>query len=145
MIALLFEVLILARLGKARAGSGTCPLVGEVRGDVPGGCATHREAPHEDAVAVDAVVLFDGIESFEKIDFSRELGGVAIAAVEVQHDRVGRSEFTGTAHAFAQKIDLAPRVAAPREPGIETPGRSVRSVPASGDHEAIRLDAAIDL
>ena len=145
LVALLFKILILACLGKACTGGGPSPLVGEVGRDVPGGCAAHRETADKDAVAVDAIVLLDGIESLEEIHFSSEFGGVAIATVEMEHDGIGRCEFAGTAHAFTQEVHFVARVASPGKPGIEPPGSGVGGSPAGRDYKAVRLNAAIDL
>ena len=98
----------------------------------------------EDAVLVDGVVALDGVERFEEIHFAGEFAGVAVAAVEVQHDGVARRELAGGFLARGEEVDLGEGFVAAVEPGVEAPavGRGGR---VGGRHdEAVGLDALID-
>jgi len=113
--------------------------------DVPGGGAAHREAAHDDAVFVDEVVLFDRGERFEQIDFAGELVGVAVASVQVQHDRVARGELAGPAHAFRKEVDLAQLFGAAVEPGVQAPGARQAGIVGGRHDQAIGLHGTVDL
>ena len=59
-----------------------------MHGEMPAGGAAHRKAAHGDSVFIDAIVLLDGFERFEHIDFAGELEGIAVASIRMQHDRI---------------------------------------------------------
>ena len=116
-----------------------------MRAEMPRRRATHAEAADQNTILVDRVLAFHRFERFEKIDFAGQLAGVAVAAVEVQHDRVRRREFARIPLAVVQEIDFAQRFSAAVEPCVEAPAmRRVRRI-GSGDYQPVGLHGAVDL
>src|SRR4029077_7923867 len=75
-------------LGEPGTGVGGEPAIGIMYGELPARRTPHREATDGNAVVVDPVVALDGFDGFKHVDLTRELIGIAVAAVGVQHDRV---------------------------------------------------------
>ncbi len=140
-----FDFEILCRFGEARAGRGSGPEAGIVGGEVPHGRAAHAEAAHQEAVFVDRVSALDGVERFEKVHLACELAGIAVPAVEVQHDGIARREFAGRFLPRGEKVDLREGFVAAVEPGVEAPAVRRRGRVGGRDDEAVGLDAFIDL
>ena len=90
-----------------------------MRREVPGGRAAHGEAAHDDAILVDGVALLDALQRFEEVDFSRELAGVAEAAIKVADNRVGGSEFARRLQAALEKTQFGERLVAAMQPEIQ--------------------------
>ena len=84
-----------------------------------------------------------GIQRFEQVDLARKLVRVAVPAIQVDHDRVRWRKFPGIPHAVVQEVDFARGLAAAVEPGVQPP-LPIR-VNDRRDHQAIRLDALVDL
>lgn len=84
------------------------------------------------------------VDGLEHVDLARELEGVAVAAVGMQDDRVGRRELPALVPMLVEEVDLAQVLASPVEPDVETG----RSCPASllgfGNDQAVRLHRAVD-
>ena len=93
MILLVPDLQEVGGLAETRAGRDRGPEAGVMRAEVPGGRASHAETADEDAVLVHSVVPLHVVEGFEQIDLAGQFVGVAVAAVKVQHDRVGWREF----------------------------------------------------
>src|SRR5574341_302468 len=118
----------LRRFAEARAWRNRRPQPCVMRTELPGGSATHAEATDDDAVFVNAVLLFHFVQRLEQIHFACELVGVAITTVQMQHDGIARREFAVSRLAVGQEIDLAQRLATPVEPSVQSPAmRGVRS------------------
>ena len=82
----------LGRLGEAGSGRGGGPQAGVVDGVLPARRPAHRKAAGDDAVLVDRIVLLDLLHRLEGVHLAGEAVGVAVAAVEVDHDRIGWHE-----------------------------------------------------
>ena len=121
------------------------PQSGIVRAEVPGGGAAHAEAADQDAILVHRIVALDGVERFEEIDFAGELVGVAVAAVEVEHDGVARREFAGGLLAGGEKIDFAEGFVAAVEPRVDAPAMRRGGRIGRRHDQAVGLHALVDL
>ncbi len=121
-----FELQVLDGFAEARAWLHGGPQARVVRADIPRGSAAHAEAAVENAIFVDGVLPFHGVESFEEIHFAGESAGVAETSVKMQHDGVARRPFSGIACAVGQKVDFAERFIAAVEPGIEDASGAAR-------------------
>ena len=64
-------------------------------GEVPAGCAAHREAAHDDAIFVDGIILPHVVERLEQVHLAGEPVRVAVTAIEVKDKGVRWSEFAG--------------------------------------------------
>ena len=97
------ELLVLRRFGEPGAGRRRGEQSAIVRREVPDRCAAHAEAAHQNAILVDGILALHGVERFEEVHLPGELAGVAVAAVEVEHDGIARPKFAGIALAVAEK------------------------------------------
>src|SRR5436190_8733543 len=131
-----------AEAGARRRGG---PRAGVVGCDMPNGGTTHAEAAREQAIVVDGILPADGSQGFKQIHLARELGGVAVAAVEVKNDRVAWGELTGLRHALAEEIHLAQLFGAPVKPGIDSPTPREARVVGGRNHQAVGLHRTVDL
>ncbi len=77
-------------LGKTGAGIGREPAIGVVCGKLPTSGTAHRETADADPIGIDRQSAANVVEHFEDVDFTGELERIAIAAVGMQHDRIGR-------------------------------------------------------
>ena len=135
----------LGRLGEAGPGRRGTEETRVMHGKLPGGGPAHREAPHHQAVGIDAVVLANGIQRLEAVDFAGELVGAAITSIQMQDDRVWRRELPGAAETTLHKGEFAQGFSPAVTPEIKPVLFGSLEVVARGDHQAVRLDRAIDL
>ena len=70
--------------------------------------AAHAEASNDDATVVNAIGALDRIERFKQIYFTGQLVGIAVAAIEMQDDRVLRCELTRVALSLAEERQVKP-------------------------------------
>src|SRR5262249_11702671 len=119
VLLLLEEPQKLGRLGETGAGGSGGPAVGVVNRVVPARRAAHREAADDDAVAVDWIILRSVIEGLEGVDLAGEVVSVAVAAIGVQDDRVGRVELARALEPPLDEGEFAERLAATVEPEVE--------------------------
>ena len=92
--------------GETRAGSGGGEFARIVDGKLPAGCAAHGESANDDAVFIDAIAFLYVGERFEEIDFAGEFVRVAVAAIKVEDEGVGRDEFAGGTHGGRSGISV---------------------------------------
>ena len=107
------------RLGKARPRRRRGPAPGMMDREVPAGRSAHREAAHGDAVVVDRIMLLDVLQGLEGVDFAGEMVGVAVAAIRMQHEGVGRREPAGILQAIVEEIQLGQRFASAMKPDVQ--------------------------
>jgi hypothetical protein len=112
--------------------------------ELPAGGSAHRKPSDDDAVLVDPVPPLDAVERFEQVDLARELVGIAIPAVRMEHDRIERREISERFQPARDEAQLAERLAAPVKPAIHTMAVRALGVERLGDHEPVRLHGAVD-
>src|SRR6186997_2537653 len=111
---------------------------------MPDGGAAHAEASNDDAVVVNAIGTLDRIERFKQIYFTRQLIGIAVAAIEMQNDRILRCKLARIALSLAEEIHFAQSFVTPMEPGFKSPRLGRDSRIGWRNNEAIRLYTAVD-
>ncbi len=134
----------LRRLGESCSGIGRKPAIGIMRRELPAGRAAHGKTSHADAVFINSVTLLHILQSFQDVDFARELERVAIATVGMQHDRVIRSKLTGVLHAVPQEIHFAQLFASPVKPDVAASRHAVINGIRRRNHQTIRLHGVVD-
>src|SRR5262249_47837616 len=87
----------------------------------------------------------DALERLEEVHLARQLVRAAVAPVRLENEGVRPDERTAAAVRVVQEVDLAERLVAAVEPGVEPPAVWAASVERFGNVEAVRLYRAVDL
>ena len=131
----------LRRLGKAGTRIRGTPFFRVIHGELPRGCSAHAEAANDHAVFVDGVEFLRVRQSLDQVDLTGEFVCAAVAAIRMQHERIGRGHI---AHLLAPLVDeaqLAQGFAAAMTPGIQSGWRTAVIL---RNHHAVRLHGAVD-
>ena len=126
-------------LAEAGAGRRRRPTAGIVRGEVPARGAAEREAAHDQPVLVDRVVALHVGERFPQVRLAGEARAVAVAPVEVEHERAPRRELAGVAHAVVEEGEFGQVLAPAVEPEIKAVAPAVMGVETLGHDQSVRL------
>ena len=102
-------------------GSGSGPSSRVVHGEVPRGSSAQGKPTDHQPVFIDWITPFDFFESLPEVGFSGETAAVAIASIEVEHERVRRSEFPEVLHPVGDECQFAQGFAPSVEPEIQAP------------------------
>jgi hypothetical protein len=111
---------------------------------MPCGRSAHGETADADSIFIDGIMFADVFEGFEGIDFTDEFVGVAEAAVRVEHEGVGRSEFAAIVFTVGNEAEFAEFDVTTVIPEIQAMLMIGRRTESWGDDEAVRLNGAVD-
>ena len=89
--------------------------------EVPCRSSAQRKTADYQSVFIDRIEPFDFVKGLPEVGFSGETAAVAIASIEVEHERVRRSEFPEVLHPVGDECQFAQGFAPSVEPEIQAP------------------------
>ena len=112
----------ISRLGEPGAGRRRRPQSGMVRGDMPAGRAAEGKPAHDQPVFIDGIILLHMIKRLKQVGLAGEPVAIAIAAVKMNDESVGRRELARRSQSTVDKIEFTERLAASMKPKVEAIG-----------------------
>ena len=112
--------------------------------ELPAARAAHGEPADRDPVVVDRQQRLHVGDRLQHVDFAGELEGVAVAAVGMEHDRVGRDDRARITEPLVKELHLADLLAPAVQPDVEAAWLRVGDVEVGRQDEAVGLDRTVD-
>ena len=85
------------------------------------------------------------LEGFERINFSGKLVRIAVAAIRMQHESIGRSEFSPIFLAVSDEAEFAEFVVPSMKPKVQPMIPALSGMVRVRNHQPIRLHRAVQL
>ena len=114
-------------------------------GEAPARGAAHRETAHDQPVLIYRVLLAHALERLEQVHFAGKPVGVAVATIEMQHERVWRCEFARRSLALVDERQFRQSLAPAVEPEVQPVAVRARRLIGSRHDQTIRLNRAVNL
>ena len=129
----------ISRLRESRAGRRRRPQSGMVRGDMPAGRAAEGKPAHDQPVFIDGIILLHMIKRLKQVGLAGEPVAIAIAAVKMNDESVGRRELARRSQSAVDKIEFGQCFAASMKPKVEAIGIGGIGLITWRDHQAVGL------